>query len=146
MIRIRRIPSGEISHLHRQMEHAMEGLLHGFGRFSPAAGFVPRADIHETGGGLRVVLDLAGVTREEIDITVEGRLLRVAGSRREVEATGCLRYHQMEIPCGSFERVFHLPEGADLEKIEAAYRDGFLTIQVPLRPPAEGRQVPVDTR
>jgi HSP20 family protein len=146
MIRIRRIPGTEVSHLHRQMEHAMEGLLHGFGRLSPAAGFIPRADIHETGGGLRIIVDLAGVTREEIDITVEGRLLRVTGTRREVEATGCLRYHQMEIPYGSFERVFHLPDAADSEKIEATYRDGFLNILVPLRAPVEGRQVPIDTR
>jgi len=146
MIRIRRIPSGEVTHLHRQMEQAMEGLLHGFGRLSPAAGFIPRADIHETGGGLRLILDLAGVTREEIDITVEGRLLRVTGTRREVEATGCLRYHQMEIPYGSFERVFHLPDAADSEKIEATFRDGFLNILVPLRAPVEGRQVPIDTR
>ena len=46
MIRIRRLPSSDVSDLHRQMEHAMEGLLHGFGRLSPAAGFIPRADIH----------------------------------------------------------------------------------------------------
>jgi HSP20 family protein len=146
MIRIRRIPSTEITHLHRQMEHAMEGLLHGFGRLSPASGFIPRADIHEVPEGLRILLDLAGVAREEIDITVEGHLLRVSGTRLETEATGCLRYHQMEIPYGSFERVFHLPDAADPEGINAAYRDGFLTIQVPLRAPVEGRQVPVDTR
>src|SRR5258705_9226451 len=98
MIRIRRVPTTEISHLHRQMERAMEGLLHGFGRLSPGAGFIPRADIHETGGGLRILIDLAGVTREAIDIVVEGRLLRVSGARQEIEAGGCLRYHQMEIP------------------------------------------------
>lgn len=146
MIRIRRVPASEFSQLHRQMEHAMEGLLHGFGRLSPAAGFIPRADIHEIGDGIRIVLDLAGVAREEIDITIEGRLLRVAGTRREVEPTGCLRYHQMEIPYGSFERVFHLPDAADAEAIAATYREGFLTITVPLRAPTEGRQVPVDTR
>lgn len=123
----------------------MQGLLHGFGRLGPGAGFVPRADIHEIGGGIRILLDLAGVAREEIDITVESRILRVAGTRHEVENTGCLRYHQMEIPYGSFERVFHLPENADPEAITAAYRDGFLIIQIPLRAAGEGRQVPVDT-
>ena len=145
MIRIRRIPSSEISHLQRQMESAMQGLLHGFDRLGPGAGFMPRADIQEIGDGLRILLDLAGVTREAIDITVEGRLLRVAGTRNEAESAGCLRYHQMEIPYGSFERVFHLPETADSEAISAVYRDGFLTIQVPLRAAGEGRQVPVDT-
>ena len=51
----------------------------------------------------------------------------------------------MEIPYGTFERVFQLPDTADPEGISAAYRDGFLNIQIPLCVPGEGRQVPVDT-
>jgi len=144
MIRITRIPSPDVSDLHRRMEQVMESLLHGFGSVAPGSAFLPRADIHETAAGIRIILDLAGVTRDDIDIVIEGRLLRVAGSRQEPEVSDCLRYHQMEIPYGSFERIFHLPEDADAERVSASYRDGFLQITVPLRPPGEARQVPVD--
>jgi len=145
MIRIRTIPVSEVSDLHRRMEQVMENLLHGFGAVAPGTAFLPRADIHETASGIRIILDLAGVTRDEIDIVIEGRHLRVAGTRLEPEGSECLRYHQMEIPYGSFERIFHLPEAADAERVSASYRDGFLQITVPLRPGGETRQVPIDT-
>ena len=145
MIRIRKVPPPEVSDLHRRMEQVMESLLHGFGSMVPGADFAPRADIHETAAGIRIILDLAGVTRDDIEIVIEGRLLRVAGARRESEVSDCLRYHQMEIPYGAFERIFHLPDVADAERVTAAYRDGFLQIEVPLRPAGEARQVPVDT-
>lgn len=146
MIRIRKIPAPEVSDLHRRMEQVMENLLHGFASVAPGNAFLPRADVHETASGIRIILDLAGVTRDDLDIVIEGRHLRVAGSRQEPEVRECLRYHQMEIPYGSFERIFHLPEEADVERVTASYRDGFLQITVPLRPAGEARQVPVDTR
>jgi HSP20 family protein len=146
MIRIRRVPTPEASDLHRRMEQVMESLLHGFGAVTTGAGFVPRADIHETSAGIEIILDLAGVTREDIDIVIEGRHLHVAGTRQEPQVRECLRYHQMEISYGAFERIFHLPEEADAERVTASYRDGFLQITVPLRPQGEARQVPVDTR
>jgi HSP20 family protein len=127
------------------MEQVMESLLHGFGSVVPGTGFAPRADIHETAGGIRIILDLAGVNRDDIDIVIEGRLLHVSGARQEPEVRDCLRYHQMEIPYGAFERIFHLPEDADAEHVTASYRDGFLQITVPLRPAGAARQVPVDT-
>jgi len=145
MIRIRTIPAPAVSDLHRRMEQVMENLIHGFGSAAPGSAFLPRADIHETPAGIRIILDLAGVTRDGIDIVIEGRHLRVSGSRLEPEVSDCLRYHQMEIPYGSFERIFHLPEEADIERVVASYRDGFLQITVPLRAPGPARQVPVDT-
>lgn len=146
MIRIRRVPHPEISDLHRRMGQVMENLLHGFGSVAPGAGFLPRADIHETAGGIRLLLDLAGVARDDIEILIEGTLLRVSGCRREPAVSDCLRYHMMEIQYGSFERLFQLPEEADIERVTASYRDGFLQITVPLRPSGEPRQVPVDSK
>jgi HSP20 family protein len=83
------------------------------------------------------------VRREDIEILIEGPFLRVAGVRREPAGTECLRWHQMEISDGPFERVFNLPPDADLEGISAGYRDGFLEIVIPRRT-LGSRQVPVD--
>lgn len=122
----------------------MESLLHGIGPVHGARGFLPRADVHLTDTGTRITLDLAGVLREDIEIVViEGEALRVTGLRREPEAAEGLRWHQMEIAYGAFERVLPLPGDADLEKIAATYRDGFLLIDVP-RKIGVSRQVPVD--
>lgn len=142
MIRIRRIEPGENAHLQRRMEEAVESLLRGIGRTGDAHEWLPRADVLENASGIILTLELAGVRREEIEILIEGPFLRVAGVRQEPSG-GCLRWHQMEIGYGAFERVFSLPADADLDAITAASRDGFLTITIPRRP-GSSRQVPVD--
>jgi len=122
----------------------MESLLHGIGPVHGPRGFLPRADIHLTESGTRVTLDLAGVLREDIEIVVvEGEALRVAGVRREPEACAGLRWHQMEIAYGPFERVVALPQEIDPERITATYRDGFLRITIPRG--AATRSVPIDS-
>jgi HSP20 family protein len=140
VIRIRRVVPQEVSDLHRRMEQVMDSLLHGLG---PAYG--PRADIHDNPEGLLVTVDLPGVSREAIDIVVEGQALRISGVRSEPAITGCLRWHQLEIAYGPFERFIPLPASADVEKIQANYKDGFLQVTIPFRPADKGgRQVPVE--
>lgn len=145
MIRIRRIAATDLSALHRRMEEAMQGLVRGLGHVhvAVARGFVPRADIHETAAGVVVTLDLAGVQRDAVEIVIEGEFMRVSGVRQEPEVEACLRWHQMEIAYGAFERVFALPPDADVDAIGATLQDGFLRISVPRRA-GGGRQVPVD--
>jgi HSP20 family protein len=144
MIRIRRVASPDLYEVHRRMEQMMETLLHGLGPGSGTRGFLPRADIHETASGMEVTLDLAGVRREDLEIVIQGEFLRVSGVRREPEVGECLRWHQMEIAYGPFERVFALAPEADVDNIAAAYHDGFLRVTVPRRTAGGGRQVPVD--
>lgn len=121
----------------------MEGLVHGHVHVAVARGFVPRSDIHETAAGVVVTLDLGGVQRDAIEIVIEGDFMRVSGVRHESETGACLRWHQMEIAYGPFERVFALPPDADIDAIGATLQDGFLKISVPRRA-GGGRQVPVD--
>ncbi|HYV86593.1 MAG TPA: Hsp20/alpha crystallin family protein [Patescibacteria group bacterium] len=143
MIRIRRIAAPDLSTIHRRMEQTMETLIRGLGHLAVTRGFVPRADIHEIAAGMLVTLDLGGVPRDAIEIVIEGEFIRVSGVRREPEVGDCLRWHQMEIAYGPFERVFALPPEADVDAISATFQDGFLQITVPRRA-GGGRQVPVD--
>jgi HSP20 family protein len=143
MIRIRRIAATDLSTIHRRMEQTMETLVRGLGHLAVPRGFVPRADIHETAAGVMVTLDLGGVPRDGIEIIIEGEYMRVSGVRHEPEGGPCLRWHQMEIAYGPFERVIALPPESDIDGISATFQDGFLQISVPRRA-AGGRQVPVD--
>ncbi len=142
MVRIRRSPGVEISDLHRRMEQMMQQLLHSA---DPAAhGWVPRADIYETADGLVLSLEIPGVERGDIEIEVQGVYLKVSGVRQEPTASGCMRWHQMEIVYGPFERVVALPQEVDPERIRATYREGFLRIEIP-REASGSRTVPIDT-
>lgn len=122
----------------------MDTLLHGAEIPSAAHGWVPRVDIRETADEILVSVELPGVGREDIEVTVEGSYLRVAGVRPEPTSETCVRWHQMEITYGPFERVINLPCEIDPDRISATYQDGFLRIQIPREIPG-ARQVPIDS-
>ena len=105
----------------------------------------PNADVHETGAGVVVKMELAGVTAEDVTVSLsaDGRKLTVGGSRSEKhdEREHRCACHQLEIYFGPFERTFSLPaeRPIDRDAITASLRDGFLTIFLPYR----ARQEPV---
>jgi HSP20 family protein len=143
MVRIRRLQSPELSGLQRRMEQMMQQLLLGADPAPMARAWVPRVDIYETAEGLALSMEIPGVDREEIEIVVQGQYLRVSGVRQEPSSPGCMRWHQMEIVYGAFERVVALPEAVDPDQIRATYRDGFLRIDIQ-RGASTPRMVPID--
>ncbi len=93
----------------------------------------PRAVVHA---------ELAGIDIEEIGLEIEGRELVISGHRRPAEAEGRV-YQQLEIDFGPFRRT--IPLGADViaEEARATYRDGILSVELPLVAP-EVRSVPIE--
>jgi HSP20 family protein len=107
-------------------------------------GFSPAVDVFYADDPPRAVVhaELAGIDIDELGLEIEGRELVIAGHRRPVEAEGRV-YQQLEIDFGPFRRV--IPLGADVvsEEANATYRDGILTVELPLVRP-EPRTVPID--
>ena len=106
----------------------------------------PSIDILETDERILVIVDLAGVRREDIAIEMEGEKLRIAGRRAhpgEVNAPGVRRCHQVEIDYGPFERLLLVSVPIDSGKIEARYDDGFLMITLPKREPGLARRIEI---
>jgi HSP20 family protein len=107
-------------------------------------GFSPAVDVFYSDDPPRAVVhaELAGIEIEEIGLEIEGRELVIAGHRRPAEAEGRV-YQQLEIDFGPFRRV--IPLGAEVvaEQATATYRDGILTVELPLARP-EPRTVPID--
>lgn len=134
MVRIRRSPPAPVLDLHRRMEQVMAQLLRDAQPIETPAPWTPRVDILESADGFVVTLEVAGVEREEIDIVVEDRCLRISGARSDPSPSGCVRWHQMEIAQGRFERVLMLPQEVDPERITATHKDGFLHIRIPRDP------------
>jgi HSP20 family protein len=141
VVRIRNRPELAVSDLHRRMEQMMAGLLRHLEPPASATGWVPRVDVFETADTILVTLELPGVDREGIEIVVEGPYLSVSGVRPEPAPSACMRWHQMEIAYGPFERILALPIEIDPGRISATYRDGFLQIEIPRGAP---RTVPID--
>ncbi len=93
--------------------------------------WVPNTDVYETDTGLVIKVELPGMKSENLEITVEGNQLRVAGNRPDGCRPPNCSFLVMEISYGPFESVLELPQGYDLSEAKAIYVNGFLRIDVP---------------
>lgn len=110
-------------------------------------GWVPPVDIYEN-EAREIVLkaEVPGLRREDIDLTVEHTTLTIRGERRRDETIPNERCHRMERQYGPFSRSFTLPHTLDASRVRADYRDGVLTVTLPLREEARPRQIEVEVK
>jgi HSP20 family protein len=88
----------------------------------------PAADVYQIKEGWLVKVDLAGVSPDEVEITLAGRVLVIAGCRRDAFCEETLSYHQLEITYSRFEKTLRFPCAIDGARVKRDYRDGFLLI------------------
>jgi HSP20 family protein len=107
--------------------------------------WLPPVDIYETGAH-EIVLkaEAPGLKREDIDLTVENNTLTIRGERKRDEAVADESYHRVERSFGPFSRSFTLPPTVDASRVRAEYRDGVLTVTIPMREEAKPRQIQVN--
>ncbi|MDD5168000.1 MAG: Hsp20/alpha crystallin family protein [Syntrophales bacterium] len=95
----------------------------------------PHTDIYETPEEILVIMDLAGIPRDEIHLEVGRKAIKIFGKRDQKAIAGTSRYRLAEIPYGYFERHLGLPAAVDTDHIEATYKDGLLEIRMMKLPP-----------
>jgi HSP20 family protein len=100
-------------------------------KHTQAKDFRPEADIIVTDTTYSIVMDLPGLTKKEIAITRKQDVLTIRGDR-EIELQEGQEFKRQERKSGAFMRSFALPEGSDASKITATFRNGVLTVQLPL--------------
>jgi HSP20 family protein len=112
---------------------------------SGTGAWMPPVDIFET-PDREIVLkaELPGLRREDIDLTVENNTLTIRAERRADDGVRDGQYHRRERLCGTCSRSFTLPNTVDASSVKAEYRDGVLTVRLPLREEAKPRQVQVE--
>jgi len=93
--------------------------------------WIPNTDVFVTEGQLVIKVELAGMRREDLELTVEGNRLMISGQRPDGGRGAKCKFLVMEINYGSFECVIEIPEGYDLTQAKAAYQNGFLRVEVP---------------
>jgi len=116
-----------------------------FGFSSGSPTWVPPVDIFQTGEHELVLkAELPDMTREDIDVTVENFVLTIKGEKKLSDEVKEEQFHHVERRYGAFSRSFSLPRTVDSSKVSADYRNGVLTIRLPLREEAKPRQIKVD--
>jgi HSP20 family protein len=107
--------------------------------------WVPPVDIFQNGAHEVVIkAELPEMKREDIDITVDNGTLTIKGEKRMATDVKEEQFHRVERRYGTFSRSFSLPPAVDATKVGAEYRDGVLTVKLPLRDDAKPRQIKVD--
>ncbi len=108
------------------------------------AGLRMKLDVSEANGGYRVVAELPGVKKEDIQITIDGaQVTLVAETKREKETGTEDRVLHTERVFGKASRSFTLPQEVDEAKAEAKFRDGLLELMLPKKAPASRKTISI---
>lgn len=105
--------------------------------------WMPAVDIRETGDALSLFVELPGLAREDVHITLENNVLTISGERKFEKDTKGDDYHRIERAYGAFARAFTLPQNVKADKVEASFKDGVLTVTLPKAEEAKPRQVEI---
>lgn len=105
--------------------------------------WAPAVDIRETEEAYLVQAELPGLSKEDIDITVEENILKLSGERRWEKDVEEEQFHRIERSYGSFTRAFSLPSRVDSGNVSAKFQDGVLTISVPKMEEARPRKIDI---
>ena len=115
-----------------------------FGFTAPST-FMPPIDIFQTGDHELVLkAELPAMSRDDIDINIENFVLTIKGEKKAPTEVKDDQYHHIERRYGSFSRSFSLPTTVDPNRVSAEYRNGILTVRLPLREEAKPRTIKVD--
>ena len=106
--------------------------------------WVPPVDIFESGNHELVLrAELPDVAKEDIALRVENSTLTISGQKKMDSEIKEEQYHRIERSYGTFSRSFTLPPTVDTNAIGADYRNGVLTVRLPLRDEAKPKQIQV---
>lgn len=102
-------------------------------------------EVKETKDGYLFKADVPGIKQSDIDVSLTGNRLTIAGKREAEKEQKEETYYAYERSYGSFTRSFTLPDGVDAAAIQADLRDGVLSVTLPKKPEAQPKKITVST-
>jgi len=110
---------------------------------SSMSSFAPAFEVKETKDGYLFKADLPGVKQQDIDVSLTGNRLSIAGKREAEKQEKTDAYYTYERSYGSFTRAFTMPDGVDAGSVHADLRDGVLTVNVAKKPEAQPKKIAI---
>jgi HSP20 family protein len=131
--------------MQREMNRMFDNFFNGTDRDEDYAltAWSPAVDIAEHDDQYVVKMELPGVSKEEVKITLESNILTIRGEKKQEKETKKENYHRVERSYGSFQRSFTLPTTVKNDKIDASFKDGILDIKLPKAEEAKPKQIEV---
>ncbi len=134
--------SGPFTELQDMVEDLVD-VVRQFG--APGYARHPRLELVEMVDEYRVLMDLPGLARDDVEVNTRGDEITVAGERRRSEYPDGSKVRRSELRYGQFRRSLHMPADADIDTVSAHLADGVLRLTVSRRKGGGGRSVAVES-
>jgi len=139
------LPFNQIHQMQTELNRLMGNILPTFQRETEFfTGWVPAMDVYENKESLLVKVELPGMQKEDIDISIHEGVLNISGESKCECGDTQTEMNRSERNYGRFHRSFNLPKPVAVEKVSAQYKDGILTVTLPKMEEARPRQIEVN--
>lgn len=143
-------PETSISRLRHEMDNLFDRFFSDpfttMEPFGARGGFGPRIDLAESDSEVTVKAELPGIDPKDVDLRVEGNMLLIRGEKKQEKEEKRRDYLYVERQYGSFQRSVQLPSTVDPDKVDAAYKDGVLTVTLAKKADARARRIAVKSQ
>jgi HSP20 family protein len=135
---------GRLSDLRDEIDRLFDTPLAELARNSQVlSGWTPALDLHEDKENFTVQVELPGMKKDDIDISLHEGSLSISGERRSEQKVEEAEVYRAERYVGRFQRTVHLPSAVAADRVKAQYKDGVLTITLPKTDEAKPKQINV---
>jgi HSP20 family protein len=107
-------------------------------------GWTPALDLYQNNDNVVAVVELPGMRKEDIEISLHDGMLTIGGERKSETGTNGENATRTERFTGKFRRSITLPTRVDANKVNASYKDGILTVTLPKAEEAKPKQIQVN--
>jgi len=137
--------------LQREMNRLFDDFFRGFDlepfgtREDRYAGFSPSIDLREDEKAFTLKAEIPGIDEKDVEVLVSDDAITIKGEKKEEQEDKGKDYYRVERTYGSFHRVIPLPKGVNLDKVEATFKNGVLSISLPKTEEArtKGKKIPI---
>ena len=149
IVRYRHYPQSDLSaaldrltNMRAEMDRVFESTIGSFSRSpAPLSRWNPAVNVYQDKDQFTVVVELPGLKKEEIEISLHDDTLTIAGERKREESSA--QEFLTERLYGKFQRSLTLPTAVDAEKVKASYKDGLLQVELPKAEDAKPKKIEV---
>ena len=141
-------PFRQLSTLRDEIDRLFESPLSSLTELSQpfSGGWAPAVDLYEDRDSFVFKMELPGMSKDQIDISLHEGVLSISGERKEEQKQEDAETYRSERYFGRFQRSVSLPTRVDADKVNASYKDGILTVTLPKSEEAKAKQIAISSK
>ncbi len=137
-------PFRDFSLLRSEMDRLFDTMLGRYPRERTEGLWSPLVDVEETKDNIIARVELPGMKKDEIKVTLINNMLTVSGERKHASEEKGKTYYRIERAYGKFQRTVELPTEVVAEKAKATYKDGILELVIPKSEKAKEKEIAIE--